>query len=229
MRKVAAFGVGVRRVWVGAVLMGLVAAAGCDVDSARPVPGSGTRTTETRIVEPFQRVSLSGSFIVELAHGPATEVILEVDDNLQKLVRTRVTADVLEIEPTAQIRPTQTVRVRLTHPSLRGVAIAGSASVDGEGLALDAFDLAMSGAGSARLTGTARAVSIRIAGSGRVDLSALTAEDVEITVSGAGSVRVTATRALKASISGSGSVVYGGSPKEVSTSISGSGSIKPLP
>jgi hypothetical protein len=44
-------------------------------------------------------------------------------------------------------------------------------------------------------------------------------------VSGSGSIFVTATKSLDASVSGSGAILYVGSPKQVTKSVTGSGAI----
>jgi hypothetical protein len=51
------------------------------------------------------------------------------------------------------------------------------------------------------------------------------AHNATAAVSGDGSIMLTATRSVSASISGSGTILYGGSPAHVSKAITGSGTI----
>jgi len=58
-----------------------------------------------------------------------------------------------------------------------------------------------------------------------VQLTRLVASDVRADVSGSGSIFVTATKRLDASVSGSGAILYAGSPPNVTSNITGSGAI----
>jgi hypothetical protein len=58
-----------------------------------------------------------------------------------------------------------------------------------------------------------------------VQLTALVAQDVRAAVSGSGSVFVDVTGRLDASVSGSGAIVYGGNPRQVTKDVTGTGAI----
>ena len=58
-----------------------------------------------------------------------------------------------------------------------------------------------------------------------VQFTRLVANDVRAVVSGSGSIFVTATKSLDASVSGSGAILYAGSPPNVTSNITGSGAI----
>jgi hypothetical protein len=74
-------------------------------------------------------------------------------------------------------------------------------------------------------TGATTHLAATIGGEGTALLSNLTARNASAAISGDGSIMLTATRSLRASISGSGTILYGGSPAQVNKSVTGSGTI----
>jgi hypothetical protein len=81
------------------------------------------------------------------------------------------------------------------------------------------------GSGTLTGSGTATKLDVTVNGSGSVQFTQLVANDVRAVVSGSGSIFVTATESLDASVSGSGAVLYAGSPHGVTKSVTGSGVI----
>ena len=67
--------------------------------------------------------------------------------------------------------------------------------------------------------------AITISGDGQAQLSRLTARDVHAVVTGSGLIHVTATTSLDAAVPGDGSITYAGHPPQVTTSVTGTGSI----
>jgi hypothetical protein len=68
---------------------------------------------------------------------------------------------------------------------------------------------------------------VAISGSGLIDLAGLTANQANTITSGSGTIRLHVVSSLDCKISGSGDVMYKGSPK-IKTSISGSGRVIPI-
>jgi len=58
-------------------------------------------------------------------------------------------------------------------------------------------------------------------------LDQLIADDVKAALSGDGSIMLTATYGLNAMVSGSGTILYGGCPPHITTSVIGNGTITP--
>jgi len=208
------------------VLLFAAMLAGCNNVSGNAVRGSGTLKSEARTVPAFSMVSTAGAFDIVVTQGPVTSVVIEADDNILPEILTTVSGTTLEISPKSSISPSKTVVVRITHPSLLGVSIAGSGTVIAMNLDVPAFDADIAGSGNMKLGGKASALTINIAGSGDVFAPNLAAEKVSVGISGSGSAEVSAGSSLKANISGSGSVVYSGEPGSVDTNVSGSGRVK---
>ena len=194
--------------------------AGCGVR------GSGVMATETRPVSGFSEVALSGSGDVHIAQTGQESLTIEAEDNLLPLLETYVDGStlVLRVRPNTSIRPTRTIRYRVTVAQLDGASISGSGSIRAEGVDSQRFRSSISGSGSATLAGRARAIDLSISGSGSYDASRLEAETGRFSISGSGSGVVNASEELDVSISGSGSIEVVGKPW-VEQHISGSGRV----
>jgi Putative auto-transporter adhesin, head GIN domain len=138
-----------------------------------------------------------------------------------------------------------TFSYQLAVPSLSGITVDGSGSVQGDGVVTGEFDAEVSGSGSLTLTnvdspamtlrldgsgdatvsGTAVRQTVDLSGSGQYDGSNLASQDAEVSVSGSGDASVDVSDRLAASVSGSGSVNYTGSPTTVDRDVSGSGDV----
>lgn len=174
--------------------------------SANGVQGSGVAATQTRHVAPFKNIELAGSNNVTIRVGPKQSVVVHADDNLLPRVTTEVHDGTLVIGNTPG---SFTTRSPLT--------------VDIGVLSLEA--LALSGSGVVSGSGTASHLDVTVSGSGDARLGELVARDVHAVVSGSGNIVVTATKSLDASVPGSGSIVYGGNPAHVTSSVTGSGAV----
>ena len=204
----------------------------CDlVAVGRGVRGSGTRVTESRAAEAFDRVVVSGDFEVRIAAGTPAGLRLEGDDNLLPLVETRVVGGTLRVRSQRPLRPLRRILIEIGVPHLAGVGTSGSSDVRVTGVRSPAFvaDVAgsgsvqaegsfgrlstsVSGSGSVTGRGTAETIDVDVTGSGDVDLLAVRARAVDVNGSGSGEVAVHVAERLDVSMSGSGDVRYMGSP-----------------
>jgi hypothetical protein len=188
--------------------------------------GSGVAATQAREVAAFQSVDLAGSNNVVIRVGEKQSVVVKADDNLLDRVTTEVHSGELVIANTPGGFTTKSpMRVEIDVPALDAVTLSGSGNIVVTGV--DAKRLAVHLPGSGTLTGDGAATRLDVAvgGSGMVQLTRLVASDVRADVSGSGSIFVTATKRLDASVSGSGAILYAGSPPNVTSNITGSGAI----
>ena len=221
----------------------LAVSSGCDVFGER---GNGKVSSETRSVSSFNAIDVSGAFEVYITQGTTQAVIVETDENLQKLIKTRVEDNTLHIETSESISHSTCMKIHLTVTELKKIDISGAVDIrtenkltvpdlfiDGSGAADAKMELAVqklkidcSGGSKFTLSGTAG--EVRLDASGAVDLLAydLVAESVYLEISGAGKAEINVTKVLDAEISGAGSVRYKGHPEKVMENVSGAGSIK---
>jgi putative autotransporter adhesin-like protein len=192
------------------------------------VQGSGNAVTQTRDLPPFAAVELAGSNIVDVRVGGKQSVVVHADDNLLDKVKTHVEAGALVIDnASGNYRTKSPMKVEVTVPTLHSIVLSGSGIVNASGIDAPAVHVQLPGSGLLRAAGTTNQLDASLAGSGDAQLEGLVARHVRAAVSGSGLIHATATTSLDASVSGSGSILYGGNPARVTTRVSGSGAVVP--
>jgi hypothetical protein len=182
--------------------------------------------TEPREAAGFHEIWLSGSGDVRVEQTGTESVSVEAEDNLLRLLETRVQDGRLTLgtKPNVNISPTRPIRYHVTVKQLAAIGIAGSGKFRVEGVDARRFSAEIAGSGSAVLSGKADDVKLSISGSGAYDTAALACTTASVDISGSGSATVNASDRVTANVSGSGSVRYLGNPA-VEEHVAGSGSI----
>ena len=199
---------------------------GCSGGSA--LRGSGSIDEETRELEPFSFVQLRGSGDIEIVHGDKPQIVLTFDNNLLTNIATRIAGPMLIISPLTGMSSRHVMKAKITTPALEGIAIDGGGTMECGPFATTNFVIRVTGRGVIKTKGTAKRLEIKINGSGEIDSTQLLTKDANLTIVGSGNVNVHATNRLSVKIVGTGKVSHTGNPKDVSQTIQGSGSIKPL-
>jgi hypothetical protein len=255
LRSVLATGVAC----VATLLLALPAPASADNAGSwfggKATQGSGNVVAQTRALNDFQVIKVSGSMHVRIRQAASEAVEVRVDDNLLPLLETVIesTSDGrtlhvrwkrgenvrLRGEPVVSIDVVKLTAVSsqgsgditietLVTPAL-SVALAGSGDARLKAVSADELTIRVSGSGDVRGDGKAQRLKIAIAGSGDVQLTDLLADSVSISIAGSGDAAVHADKALSVSIAGSGYVVYGGAATAVTSKVVGNGSIQRRP
>ena len=196
--------------------------------SSGTTTGSGDTATQVRSLAPFSRVDLDGDNNVVVRVGPRQSVIVHADRNLLARVTTRVRAGRLVIGTTPGdfgARSPTYVEVRL--PSLVGLTLRGNGNINVTGIDSARLAVALPGNGNIAATGTADKLDVALGGEGTVRLQELIAGDAQAVLGGSGAIMLTATHRLAATISGEGTVLYGGDPPRVTQRVTGTGTIIP--
>jgi phage baseplate assembly protein gpV len=207
--------------------------------------------TEDRPVSGFHAVESSGSFYVYITQGSTESVKVEAPDDVIKNVLTEVKDGTLHIYTKEKFTwknlfNNKKVSVYVTVKNIDAISLSGSGSVtfkdgintsgnasvhvSGSGnisgkLTAKALDASVSGSGNLKLSGSAHDQNVSVSGSGGYSARDFTSSNVSVSVSGSGSASVYASENLNAHVSGSGGVHYGGNPKNIAKSKSGSGSV----
>ena len=209
---------------------------------AAAVQGSGTSVTETRTLDTFEAVALSGAINLMLRQGAQQSVQVQADDNLLPMLETLVepgrNGNTLKVRwkregvsggwgnSANSIQTRSKVLITVVVPKLSAVAVAGSGEVRVESFSTPSLQLLLSGSGDARLDGlTADELEVRVSGSGDVSGKGSAAK-LKISIAGSGDVRLDAMRAddVSVSIAGSGDAAVN-AQKTLSVSIAGSGDV----
>jgi hypothetical protein len=213
-----------------AALSSLLILAACnwsDTLGGPTIKGSGILKTETRVVEKFTAISLSGSASLEVEQTGQESLEITADDNLLELF----TSDVRDGTLILGVTDGNTTwkgkgpRFKVTVSELKKLKISGAGSVNATKLDSDALSISISGAGDGTIAGRSNTLSISISGAGSLNAVDLHAKRATVIVSGAGDVTVNASDELDARVSGAGDIWYVGSPR-LQSRISGAGTIK---
>ena len=230
---------------IALLLLASVLLSGC-ISSPNCVVGSGNVVNETRSVDSFNSIELRGSGALFLSQGPQQPLRIEAEDNILKVLTTRVESGKLIIGSDACISATKPIRIYATAKDILSLEVSGSGTITGESMIqADSLDLKLSGSGSMDLNLKAKTLRTEIPGSGTIQLRGavdeqnadisgsgkiagynLATKRSEITISGSGVVEANVSDEIATRISGSGAVYYHGHPERISEDISGSGVVR---
>jgi hypothetical protein len=210
---------------IGVVLLGRELLPGSSRSSG--VQGSGVAAISTRALANFSAIDLAGSNNVTVVAGARHSVIVHADSNLLSHVTTQVRAGKLIIGDVGSFAAKSPMYVEVSVPSLAALDLSGSGNIAVTGINASRLAVTIPGSGNVSASGSVTRLNVSIDGDGTALLSGLTARNADAIVSGSGTIFVTATRSLEAKVPGSGTILYGGNPPQVTTSISGSGTVTP--
>jgi len=188
--------------------------------------GSGIAATQARALPAFRTVDLAGDNNVIVRVGATQSVVVHADSNLLSRVTTRVRSGRLIIGTTpGNLNAKAPMFVTVSLPSIDAIRLQGDGNITAGGINSRSLIVALPGSGVIHATGATTHLTVTIGGDGTALLGNLTARNVTAAISGDGSIMLTSTRSLSASISGTGTILYGGSPTRVSRAVTGSGTI----
>lgn len=213
------------------------------------VVGTGNVVTENRDVSGFTGVSSAISADINLSQSSTFKVSIEGQKNIIDLVEMEVKDGTLKVrfKKGYSVNYKKNLKIQVEAPSFAYLGMSGSGDVRANGaLSGEKLDISISGSGDFDLTQLQYAdVKVSISGSGDVDLGGTTeraelsisgsgdlkaknlkAQSVRCRVSGSGDVSCFAAKELDALVSGSGDILYSGSPTSVKKKVSGSGDIE---
>lgn len=194
--------------------------------SSPTTEGSGVPARELRHVAAFDRVELAGVNNVVIRVGEQQSLVVRADDNLLDRVTTEVRSGNLVIANTSgNFRTKSPMGVEVGVPTINALTLTGSGNIAVSGIKSEKLKATLLGSGTLTGSGTAARLEVIVGGVGTAQFSRLVAKDVRAEVSGSGSIFATATKRLDASVSGSGAILYGGNPDDVTRSVTGTGAI----
>jgi hypothetical protein len=206
-------------------VIGIALLARGNGSSGSGVRGSGIAATQTRAVPGFSSLDLAGSNNVTVVVGPRQSVVVHADSNLISHVTTQVVAGTLVIGDTGSFSARTPMSVDVSVPSLTALNLSGDGQISVTGINAPRLTVTISGSGLLYATGTATRLDVTVSGDGEAQLTGLTARDVQAVVTGSGAIQVTATSSLDAAVPGDGAIIYSGNPPQVTTSVTGTGTV----
>jgi hypothetical protein len=222
---------------------------GC-IYSGDVTKGDGNIVREERAFKALSKLRFNGNFEVFITQDQEPKLEIETDLNIQKYILVKEDEGILniKIKNGVSLETSSPIKVFVSTPMLKYLAIDGSTEVKGNGLfsGADEVKIKIAGSGKVKLdvntpitqvevagsgdvvmSGQTREHIIKCIGSGNVQSEKLLAEKVKVKLAGSGNAHVYASDKLDVSITGSGDVYYLGSPS-IQQKIAGSGHIKKI-
>lgn len=215
----------------------------------KTIKDSGNIINKERIVSSYDQVVNTTFLDVILTEGEVGKIRLEVSDNIEPYIITKVENNVLkvELEPKTNFNLNHKAIVYVpVNQNLKRIAMVGSGdiklvhrlkvdklqcSVTGSGDAeinvqAKELHLQVKGSGDIEAQGETETLHAQLTGSGDIDASKVNANVVNAQLSGSGDIDVHANKEIKATVSGSGDISVKGKPTKQDTKTTGSGEIK---
>ena len=217
--------------------------------SNEKVVGNKEVVKQTRSVNDYDRIAVTGMMDVQLVAGKEGKIDLEAESNLMEFIETEVSGGLLKIgiKKGVNLQPSKNYPIKLivTFEDLDGLSLTGSGhirnsdlitakdfkvSVTGSGnmnleVKSQNIEGTLTGSGDVKLKGSTRDLKCKVTGSGDFLAFDLKAENVTASVTGSGDIEISVENELNANISGSGDIKYSGDPTKQSFKTSGSGKV----
>lgn len=185
------------------------------------IAGSGTIEAKTNFTSNLLACTLGGSGSIKLLEVSAGKVSLKLEGS-GKIAITKATAEnfICELYGSGNL-----VCESIT-AKLLAVTLNGSGDISIPEIATGKLYVQNAGSGSIRqLNGVASEVLLENNGSGDISAAGLDGSTISIVNAGSGNIAVGTCMTLNAQITGSGNIRYQGTPKNMHSSVSGSGNI----
>lgn len=191
--------------------------------------GSGSIVSENRTINGiFKEIRIEGSMNVLVKQGDSIRVSAKDYANIIPYLETKIVGNTLVIKHEDRTWISNSAsEVTVTLPTLTSVELTGSGDVNTVGnFNFTDLNLLISGSGDFSFAGACKNLTAKISGSGDIRAFDLLTEVANARISGSGNMQLNVSRTLDATISGSGDIIYKGTPTTVTKSISGSGSVR---
>lgn len=203
----------------------LVLVCGCGGSTSRvtgAATGSGSLATESRPVQGFTGVAVSGAGHLIIEQTGVESLTITADENILPIIRSDVVGDqlILGFDQGASVTTANEVLYRLTVRDLNAIAASGASRVEAHGLGTHALATVFSGASSFNASGVADSHVMVLSGASRCDAPDLNSRNLIATLSGASSGLVRVSDSLAATASGGSILEFYGDPVVV-TNVSG--------
>ena len=194
-------------------------------------PSKNIVTKEYKLT-PFEEVELSCVGAVELIQSDTKDGVVELTApenyiDLYQFTSNGKKLDVDYVKKSVNIH-SKHVKIKIYTTDLIRLENDGAATIRMDKLDTDIIRIDNSGVGDIKIGGIADEAELICSGVGSIHAAQLKALKVKADISGVGSIECYASEEIDGSVSGVGSLKYGGHPKQKETSRSGIGSISEI-
>jgi hypothetical protein len=188
--------------------------------------GNGIMASSVREIPTFTSVVIEGSTDLEIVAGDSNQkVVVEGDSNLLSNIITEVNNGVLTIRAEKGYHSKNALIVKANVASLSKMEIQGSSDITAKNLKNADTEIEIAGSGNITVDGVTQNLKVYVAGSGDVSAEKLTANNANLQIDGSGNVSAHCSNDLDIEINGSGDISYIGNPKNVRSTVNGSGEV----
>lgn len=204
-------------------------------------------SSEDRKLEAFTKITTSGNFKIVLKQGPAAVKVM-ADDNLLKIIETKVSGDELKISTKNDICSNGVTEIDIINPDFQAIKSSGLLDLSSDGqLNVKDFDMELAGVSTINLNMTAanvktlangkaditlkgQAAANNVTMNGSANLNALDfiVANYKIETRGDAHCKVNVLSELNVNVSGAGDVQYKGNPAKISNGNAGAMSLKKI-
>ncbi|MBX7240106.1 MAG: DUF2807 domain-containing protein [Bacteroidia bacterium] len=197
-----------------AVLFILISVNLCFAQNRKPLTGKGELISRKEPLPSFKVLEfygMDGQVTVDVQKNAQPEILCNVDENLNDLLRYEVRGKTLAVfingnrNNVLYIENTR-IEVKIVCPELEEIRFEGNADIAVAGIEQQSLKVKKEGNGNMTLSGKVNTLTIHKEGNGKVDAQALPSESAEIMGFGNGNIYVNASVIAKGVLSGNGSV-----------------------
>lgn len=178
------------------------------------VEGSGDSARETRVLEDFRAITITGPIEAEIRTGGEPAITLTADDNLLPLIRSRVEQGRLTLDLEKSVRSRHAIEAHIRVPRLEALDITGSGDTRLELGDADRMAIRLVGTGDLTASGRVGTLEIESTGAGDIDTVELRAGAVSLDSTGSGDADITALQRCELTLLGTGDITVHGNPPE---------------
>lgn len=228
----------------------IISAGQLSAKSFVPTHTTQAQAAQTRQVQAFTNINLSGPYNYFIALGTNETLRIEAPKNVLPSIVNEVKNGTLSIHEkkvtgSDAAFKNEKVNIYITARAIDGIqlsalgnvifkngiisstlhlALSGPGSITGK-VNVTTLDCILNGSGNINLSGTTGSANVKVTGSGNFMGSDLKALNTNVEVNGYGIAWINAAKSLNAKVTGSGGVHYIGNPKNITKSKSGDGLI----
>lgn len=132
----------------------LVMACAIFAVQADEIPGNQDLKKDTRIVNEFQQVVVSGDFNIRIEYAISPKVEVEAESNLQQYIITEVKGKTLNISVAKKTRlaPNYPINITLAASMINKIQFTGNGNVTADALPSDKMELTLAGKGLCKIS-----------------------------------------------------------------------------
>jgi Putative auto-transporter adhesin, head GIN domain len=211
------------------------------------VDGNKNVKTENRDVRDFTKLKVGGAFDVKIIKSPTYSLKIEADENIIKIIETKVEDGTLYIKSTENICNFKSLKIYVSMPELTGIIASGASEIEStDQFESEKMDITLSGASEVELNIKTKLLQTKVSGASEVELTGevdthalvmsgaseleaykLVAKNYAIVCSGASECQINVTNELNVEASGASEIKYMGKPGKINKKLTGSSEVDP--